>query len=319
MASVGWGATPRTRIAEHAFRWVTVMAAVAILVALLLAAVATTGYAIPAFRHEGWRFVTSATWDPASGRFGALAPIYGTVLVSSLAVALAIPVSVGLALFITDVAPRRRRAVLVSLTDLLAAVPSVVFGLWGLLVLAPALDGPYRTISRWAAPLPVLNRIFGDSGGGRGFLTAGIVLAVMIVPIITSVAREVFAACPQAQRDSARALGATRWEVLRTVVLPSSRSGLMGAVMLGLGRAIGETIAVALVIGSSAHISANLFGSGDAMPSIIANQWGGENVGMLQHALMGLGVVLFGLTLALNAMARLVVRRSAREVRAVSA
>jgi phosphate transport system permease protein len=309
----------RSQLPERAFRGLTLAAAISVLVVLGVAVASTTGYALPAFRHEGWSFLTSSTWDPAAARFGALALLYGTVVVSTLAVLIAVPVSLGLALFITEVAPRRWRGMLVSLTDLLAAIPSVVFGLWGVLVLAPQLQGVYAAISRWVAPVPVVNGVFGQGGSGRGFLTAGIVLAVMIVPIITAVAREVFATCPQAQRDSAHALGATRWEVLRTAVLPHSGAGLLGAVMLGLGRAIGETIAVALVIGSSARISADMFGPGDAMPSIIANQWGGENVGMLQHALMGLGVVLFAVTLGVTGVARLVVRRAGGAARAAQA
>ena len=216
----------------------------------------------------------SAAGHRANEVFGALSFIYGTAVTALIAVVIAVPVSIGIALFTTQVAPPWLKKWLVSLTDLVAVVPSVVFGLWGIIVLAPKLVGFYKTVSGWFHGWPVLGDIFGKASAGRTFMTAGLILAVMITPIITSIAREVIETCPQTDRDGALALGATRWEMITGAVLPHSMGGIVGAVMLGLGRAMGETIAVALVIGSSPTITANLFSSGDSLPSVIAFQWG---------------------------------------------
>jgi phosphate transport system permease protein len=201
--------------------------------------------------------------------------------------------------------------------DLLAAVPSVVFGLWGLLVLAPRLNDIYGSIHDAVSPVPVLKTVLGPpTGGGRTFMTAGVIVALMIVPIITSITREVFNTVPRNDKDGALALGATRWEMIRTVVFAHSRGGIVGAVMLGLGRAMGETIAIALLIGASPQVVGNLFSSGEAMPAAIVRLLpeapSGSN---FQAALIGLGVVLFVLTVLVNMAARLIVGRIERRVR----
>jgi phosphate transport system permease protein len=187
-------------------------------------------------------------------------------------------------------------------------VPSVVFGLWGLLVFSKQVTGFYDFLHSVLGPIPLVGDLFGKSSG-RGYMTAGIILAVMITPIITSLSREVIDTCPPSDREAAFALGATRWEMIRGAVLPHSKGGLVGAVMLGLGRAMGETIAVALVIGSSANISANLFASGDALPARIANEWG-EAEGTWRAALIGLAVTLFAITIVVNVFASTIVNRS---------
>jgi phosphate transport system permease protein len=268
----------------------------------------------PAFQHEGIDFIIRDNWVPNEDQFGALALIYGTVLVAVIALVIGVPLSIGIALFVTEVAPPRLRRPIIYVIDLLAAVPSVVYGLWGILVLAPELDTFYTDVNDAVHGIPVLQTIFnGDPISGRSFMTAGLILAIMVTPIITSVARETFATVPQSQKDGAFAMGATRWEMVRAAVFPHSRSGVSAGVLLGFGRAIGETIAVALVIGSSVRITAELFSSGDTMASNIVNGYG-ESSGTYQSALIGLGVVLFALTMVIGMVARAIISRSERKI-----
>ncbi len=285
------------RRADRAFSGVGLGSGLAVLVVLAFVVVSTTSYAWPAFRYEGWHYFTGTTWSSESNTYGALPLVYGTLVTSLIAIVLAVPISLGLALFITEVCPRRLRKSLIALVDLLAAVPSVVYGLVGLLAFHNLLQSIYQVVA-------------GPTASGTSFLTAGIVVAIMILPIITSVSREVIQTVPRPDKDAAYALGATRWEMIRASVLPISASGITGAVMLGLGRALGETIAVALVIGGSAQITANIFQPGYSMASIIANTFSGEGNRLNQQALMGLGVVLFGITIVVNMAARRVVDRA---------
>lgn len=292
----------------------TLGAGLAILVILVLIAATTISHAWPAFREAGLSFVTSREWVPNESKFGALAFIFGTAVVSTIAVIIALPISVGIALFVTEAAPKRLRSVVVSVMDLLAGIPSVVYGLWGILVLAPNIIGLYNAISTAVDPVPVLSSLFNGTQTGRSFFTAGLILAVMITPIITSVTREVFVTVPRNDKDGALALGATRWEMIKGVVLPHSIAGMVGATMLGLGRAMGETIAVALVVGATPQITANLFSTGDTMPSAIAFQFG-EAAGTHRAALIALGVGLFALTIVVNMSARVIVGRVERRMR----
>jgi phosphate transport system permease protein len=311
---------------DAAFRVLALGAGITVLAILALIVWSTTKEAWPAFRESGVDFLTSARWvpndpdgptGPRHAELGALAFVYGTAIVSSIAVLLSVPVSVGIALFTTEIAPRRIRRLLVNLIDLLAAIPSVVYGLWGIAVLAPNTVGVFGWLHDRVAPVPGLRAVFGADPHGRSLMTAGIVLGIMITPIITSITRDVFATVPRGEKDAALALGATRWEMIGTAVFPHSFGGMVGAVMLGLGRAMGETIAVALVIGSSPQIVANLFKSGDAMPSVIANQFG-ESSGTFRAALIGLGVALFFLTIAVNVAARWVVGRAEIRLKGVA-
>jgi phosphate transport system permease protein len=202
----------------------------------------------------------------------------------------------------------------VYVIDLLAAVPSVVFGLWGLLVLVPALPGFYTDWHDLFSGVPVLGDIFdGDPIAGKAFMTAGLILAIMVIPIITAVTRETFATVPQSQKDAALAMGATRWEMIRAAVFPHSKSGVTAAILIGLGRAMGETIAVALVIGSSPQITEKMFSSGDSLAAVIVNQFG-ESTGTYQAALIGMGVVLFFITLLIGLIARYILSRSEKHV-----
>jgi phosphate transport system permease protein len=305
---------PRRQILDRIFRLSTLGAGALILVILVLIAWTISGKSLPVFREEGIDFFTQRRWAPGSEVYGALSFIYGTAVTALIAVVISVPVSIGIALFTTQVAPAWLKRWLVSLTDLVAVVPSVVFGLWGIIFLAPKLVGFYKMVSGWFEGWPILGDIFGKAGAGRTFMTAGLILSVMITPIITSIAREVIETCPQTDRDGALALGATRWEMITGAVLPHSMGGIVGAVMLGLGRAMGETIAVALVIGSSPTITANLFSSGDSLPSVIAFQWGEATSDIKRSALIAMGLTLFIITIVVNLTATSVVNRATRRV-----
>jgi phosphate transport system permease protein len=285
-----------------------------VLVILALIAVSMVSKSWPVFSHHASEFFFTKTWDPANNKFGALPFAYGTIVTSAIALAVGVPVSIGIALLLTEVAPRRVRMPVVYVIDLLAAIPSVVFGLWGLLVLAKPLDHWYARFDGWFRHIPVLNTLFSGGGHqGTSLMTAGLILAIMITPIVTSLSREVFATVPSAQKEAALALGSTRWEMIRASVLSYGRSGVVGAVMLGLGRAMGETIAVALLVGSNAQITGHLFRPGDTMAGVIANQFG-EATGTFRAALIGLGVVLFAITILVNLGARAVLNRSERQL-----
>lgn len=274
--------------ADRAFRGIAIAAAGLVLLVLGMIAIRMTLRAWPALGPE---FFTSTRWSAPDGRFGALPFIWGTLYTAAIAVMLAVPVSLGVALFITQVAPPWLKTPLVYLLDLLAVVPSVVFGLWGVLV---------------------LSQHFGLS---RSFLTAGVILAVMIIPIITSLAREVIETTPASEKEAALALGATRWEMITASVLPHSKGGITGAVMLGLGRAMGETIAAALVIGSAlGQITINPFAPGNSMPAVIANEWG-EADEPHKAALIALAVVLFVITIIVNLISTSIVQRSMKRGR----
>ncbi len=312
MATVKTSLRARGGWADRIFSWVALAAAALVLVVLSLIAITMTKRSWAALDLMGPDFFTSSRWAPPDKFFGAAAFIFGTLLSATIAVLIAVPVSIGIALFVTQVAPRWLRRPIVYVTDLLAVVPSVVFGLWGVLVFSGAIKGFYGWLHDTFGGIPLVGEVFGPpSASGRAFLTAGIILAIMIIPIVTSLAREVIDTVPTADREGALALGATRWEMIRGAVLPYSTGGLVGAVMLGLGRAMGETIAVALVIGSNAQITANVLASGDSLPAVIANQWG-EADEIQKSALIGLAVTLFVITLAVNLVANSIVQRNLR-------
>ena len=293
---------------DRLFRLLSLASGLAVLAILGLIAVSTTQEAWPAFRAQGLQFVLSGRWAPNEDVYGAAAFVFGTLLVSAVALALAVPVSIGIALFLTEVAPRRLRRPVTYVVDLLAAIPSVVYGLWGFLVLAPWIVGSYRRASDALGGVPVLGALFRGPVSQLSYFTAGLILALMVTPIITSITREIFDTVPKGQKEAALALGANRWEMIRGAVLPYSKGAMVGAVMLGLGRAMGETIAAALVIGSVPQITTRLFASGDALAAVIANQFA-EAGGAHRAALIGLGVVLFAMTMVVNLLARLVVAR----------
>jgi phosphate transport system permease protein len=267
----------------------------------------TTWSAWPAFSHSGIGIITSNTWNPNLSQFGGLSFIYGTLVTSVIALVLAVPVSVLIALFLTEIAPARIATPLGYLVDLLAAVPSVVYGLWGVFVLVPFVTHIWTWLSSNLSFIP----LFSQFASGRDFATAGVILALMIVPIISAVCREVFRTVPADERESALALGATRWEMIRLAVLPRSRPGVVAAVMLGFGRAVGETIAVAYLIGGVPNkITPHLFEQGSTIAANIALQFNeAASLPLFKAALIALGVVLFGITLIINIGARLIIRR----------
>jgi len=291
--------------ADRAFRGLAVGSGVAVLVVLALITYSTTKSAWPAFSKYGTSYFFSTDWRPNQKHFGIVGFAWGTAVISFIGILLAVPTSLGIALFATEVAPRRLRSSITTVMDLLAAIPSVVFGLVGFYVLKAPLQSLYRSIGDAVAGIPIVHRILGQGSAGISLLTAGIVLAIMITPIVTSVSREVFATVPRNDKEGALALGATRAEMITGVVIPHSLGGLTGAVMLGLGRAMGETIAVTLLIGgvSSPRITANILGPSDAMPSGIARQLS-EAVGDYRAALIGLGVTLFVITMLVNISSR---------------
>ncbi|HLQ56280.1 MAG TPA: phosphate ABC transporter permease subunit PstC [Streptosporangiaceae bacterium] len=290
------------------FRFGAACCASIVLILLAGMLVRTTWAAMPAFRHSGIGFVTGNDWNPNVGHFGGLSFIYGTLLSSIIALVLAVPVSVLIAVFLSEVAPPRIATPLGYVVDLLAAVPSVVYGLWGVFVLVPFLaQYVWQPLSNNLGFIP----LFSQFASGRDFATAGLILALMITPIISAVCREVFRTVPADEREAALALGATRWEMIRMAVLPRSRSGLVAAVMLGFGRAVGETIAVAYLIGGVPNqITGHLFHQGSTVAANIALQFNeAASVPLFKAALIGLGVVLFVITLIINVAARLIIRR----------
>ena len=261
----------------------------------------------PAIKHFGFQFIVSSVWDPVREQFGALPVIFGTLCSSLLALLIAAPVSIGIALFLNELATAKLSSLAGFLIEMLAAIPSVVYGLWGVFVLAPFLRSVVEPfLSSILGFLP----IFTGPPYGVGMLAAGIILAIMIIPTISSICKEVFKAIPRAQREAAKALGASDWETMRLAVLKSSTNGIYSAIFLGLGRALGETMAVTMVIGNRAKIAASLFAPGQTMASVIANEYVEASSDLHLAALVEVGLILFVITLLVNAIARLIVWRS---------
>ena len=298
-------------IGDRAYRIVITAFAVFVPILLLLIAweIGVAGW--PAFRQFGASFLASSTWDPVRGVFGAAPAIYGTLVSSLLALLIATPLALGVALFLSEFAPPWLRQPVAFFVDLLAAIPSVVYGLWGIFVLLPVLREhvmPFLrdTLHLGATPL------FSGPAYGPSMLAAGVILAIMVLPYISSVSREVLLAVPRSQREAALALGATRWEAIRGAVLPYARSGILGGVILGLGRALGETMAVTMLIGNKHDISTSLLAPGYTMASLIANEFAEATGDLHLSALMAVGFTLFTLTLIVNAIARWLVWRVTR-------
>lgn len=298
-------------VGDRVYRLAITAFAACIPLLLLLIALAVGVAAWPALRQFGFSFLTSSTWDPVNGTYGAAPALYGTIVSSLLALLIATPLAIGVAIYLSEFAPAWLRQPVSFLVDLLAAVPSVVYGLWGIFVLIPLLRDhlvPFLkgTLKLGNTPL------FSGPTYGPSMLAAGIILAIMVLPYISAVAREVLLAVPRAQREAALALGATRWETIWGAVLPFARSGIIGGVILGLGRALGETMAVTMVIGNRHEISASLLAPGYTMASLIANQFSEATGDLHLSALMAIGFTLFIVTLIVNALARWLVWRVSR-------
>ena len=291
------------------FKGVLTVAAIAVPVLLAFLVYELWDGAALAIQRYGFGFVTSSTWDPVAEEFGAFPLIFGTLASSLLALLIAVPLSLGVAIYLTEFAPKLVRQPVAFLIGLLAAIPSVVYGLWGIFVLIPLLRTTvFPFLREWLGFLPLFQGpIYGPS-----MLAAGIILAIMVMPYIMSVGREVLLAVPNTQREAALALGATRWEAVTTAVLPYARSGIVGAIILGLGRALGETMAVTMLIGNRHEIAASLFAPGYTMAAAIANEFS-EAVGNLHlSALAYVAFLLFLVTVIVNAGARLLIWRVAR-------
>ena len=302
------------RLRERAFRAATFVAAVLVLLLLGGVALSLLIGSWPAFSHFKLSFLTREVWNPVTDQYGALAPVYGTLVTSLLALLLAVPVSFGIAIFLTELAPVWLKRPVGVAIELLAAVPSIIYGIWGLFVLAPVLQ---RHVQPWLidtlGPLPLVGRLFQGPPFGIGILTAGFVLAVMVIPFISAVMRDVFETVPDVLKESGYALGATTWEVIWQVVVPYARSGIIGGIMLGLGRALGETMAVTFVIGNAHRIGSSLLAPGTTISASIANEFA-EAVGDLYtSALIALGALLFLITFSVIAVARLMLLRLARK------
>jgi phosphate transport system permease protein len=298
------------RLRERIFHGATLAAALLVLALLGGVVVALLHGAWPAFSRFKLAFITREIWNPVQEQYGALSAVYGTVVTSVLAMLLALPISFGIAVFLSELAPQwLKRPVGVGI-ELLAAIPSIIFGFWGLFVLAPALQ---ETVQPWLidklGPLPVVGALFRGAPFGIGMLTAGIVLAIMIIPFITAVMRDVFETVPDVLKESAYGLGATTWEVIWQVVVPYSRAGMVGGTMLGLGRALGETMAVTFVIGNAHQISASLMNPGTTISAAIANEFTEATTPLYTSALIALGALLFLITFAVIAAARLMLMR----------
>ncbi|NVN99657.1 MAG: phosphate ABC transporter permease subunit PstC [Geobacteraceae bacterium] len=290
--------------ADRIFRIVTASFAGAVLVILLIMVYEMVMQSVPSITKFHWDFLTKSSWDAVQGEFGALPFLYGSVVSSALAILVATPLSVGTALFITEIAPKSVGNITASLIELLAAIPSVIYGLWGVLVMAPWLQ---KTVQPWLVDHFGSTPFFSGAPYGVSMMAGVLILAIMIVPIITSISREVLLAVPQSQREAAIALGATKWEMIRMAVLPYGRSGVFGGVILGLGRAIGETMAVTMVIGNTPQISLSLLAPAYTMPSVIANEFAEATSNLHSSALMEVGLLLLIVTLIINVFARLLI------------
>lgn len=306
LARSRFASEPSHALVDRALIAVGGAAACIVGVVLLVVAVSVVGLALPSIRALGGGFVFGRVWDPAHGELGALPFLFGTIVTSVVALLLAVPVAIGVALFLTDLGPPALRRPVAAIIELLAAVPGVVYGLWAAIVLAPFLRTTVEpALQAHLGMLP----LFRGPMVGVGLLCASLVLAVMILPTIASVAREVLRAVPSELREGGLALGATPWDVVRRIVLPHAKSGIFGAILLGFGRAVGETMAVAMVVGSRAEISGSLFSPGYTMASVVANEFAEATNTLHVAALAEIGLLLFAVTLAFNVAARILVAR----------
>jgi phosphate transport system permease protein len=298
------GFTPGA-VGDRLFKWLALVMALTVFVLIVLIGYELANGSSLAIRKFGWRFLVSTDWDPVNEQFGALPFIFGTLVSSIIALVIAVPLSIATAVFLTEIAPHWVRQILTTFIELLAAVPSVILGLWGIFVMVPWLREhlfPWLRHSLGFLPL------FSGPIYGVSMLAGGIIIAIMILPIITSISREILRSVPGLQREAAFALGATRWEVTRIAVLSYAKKGLFGAVILGLGRALGETMAVTMVIGNRPQIAASLFAPGYTLASVVANEFTEATTDTYLNGLFELGLVLLGLTVLVNAIAQLLLK-----------
>ena len=301
------------RLSDTTFRYLTYAAAIAVLGVLGGTMLSLAIGAAPAFSTFGISFVFTESWNPVTEKFGAAAPIYGTLVTSAIAMLVAVPGGLGIAIFLTELCPPRLRRPVGIAIELLAGIPSIIYGIWGLFILAPFLQQYIQpAIIDAFGPIPILSNLFAGPPYGIGVLTAALILAIMVLPFIAAVSRDVFDTVPPMLKESAYAVGCTRWEVIRNIIIPYTRVGIIGGGMLGLGRALGETMAVTFVIGNAHRISASLLAPGTTISATIANEFT-EAVGELYtSSLIALGLLLFVITFIVLAAARLMLMRLER-------
>lgn len=306
---------PRGAWIEPAFAWLTRLSAITVMVVLVGIFVVLLVASLPALRKFGLGFLTSTSWNPVQENFGAFAPICGTLISSLIAMLIGVPLAFGVALFLNELCPFKLRPILTVTVELLAAIPSIIYGMWGLFVLSPFMASHIQpALIKWLGPLPVIGALFQGPPFGIGMLTAGLILGIMILPFIAAVSRQVFATAPSMLREAAYGLGASTWEVCRRVLIPYAKTGLLGGIMLGLGRALGETMAVTFVIGNAHRISASLFAPGTTISASLANEFT-EAVGdTYLSSLLALGLILFLITFAVLFLARYMLRRTEHKV-----
>ncbi|MDQ0454607.1 phosphate ABC transporter permease subunit PstC [Rhizobium paknamense] len=286
--------------------------AAAILVLILLSGVALSLVigAWPALSAFGLSFFVTESWNPVTEKFGALAPIYGTLVTSAIAIVLAVPIGIGIAVFLTELCPRPLRRPIAIAIELLAGIPSIIYGIWGLFVFAPFVQTVVQpAVIDAFANIPVLSDLFAGPPYGIGVLTSSLILTIMVLPFITSITKDVFDTVPSVLKESAYGIGCTTWEVIRRIVIPYTRVGIMGGVMLGLGRALGETMAVTFVIGNAHRISSSLFAPGTTISATIANEFTEADGALYTSSLIALGLILFIITFIILAAARIMLMR----------
>jgi len=304
---------PSGLFAELPFRWLTFGAAMLVMAMLGSMLVVLTIDSSPALGKFGLNFLVSSTWNPVTEIFGAAAPIAGTLITALIAMVVGTPVALGVAIFLNEICPHRLSGPLAVAIELLAAVPSIIYGMWGLFVLAPLLGAHvYPALIALLGPIPVIGALFQGPPFGIGMLTAGLILAVMVLPFIASVARQVLSTVPPMLREAAYGVGATTWEVARYVLIPYCRRGLIGGVMLGLGRALGETMAVTFVIGNAHRISASLLQPGTTISATLANEFTEANGDLYVSSLVSLGLILFAVTFGVLLCARFLLAQADR-------
>ncbi len=294
---------------DKTFRWMLTAASIFVLFTLAAAALSMLWGGREVLSSQGLSFFTSTEWNPVENKYGALVPIYGTIVTAIIAMLIAVPVSFGIAFFLTEVAPRWMRGPVGTAIELLAGIPSIIYGMWGFFILMPVMrEHIIPLLDTHLGPIPVIGKLFQGPPIGAGMLTSGIVLSIMVIPFISSVMREVFLTVPSRLKESAYALGSTKWEVSWDIVLPYTRSAVIGGIFLGLGRALGETMAVAFVIGNSVQFTSSLLEPSTTIAALIANDFG-EATETYRSALLLLGFVLFIVTFVVLALARLMLMR----------
>ena len=304
----------RFRRGDIAFKSLTLISAITVLVLLAGVMLALLHGSLPAWRAFGLGFLTSESWNPVTEKFGALPAIYGTLVTSIIAMLIGVPVSLGIAFFLTEICPERLRRTISIAIELLAGIPSIIYGIWGLFVFAPWFQATVQPfLIDTFANIPVLNQLFAGPPYGIGMLTAGLILAIMVLPFITSITREVFETVPPVLKEAAYGIGCTRWEVIRRVVIPYTRVGIIGGVMLGLGRALGETMAVTFVIGNAHRIVTSLLAPGTTISASIANEFTEATGELYTSSLIALGLILFFITFVVLAAARFMLMRIERK------